>query len=157
MSFWSICFYPDPGFGEIQSWLDNKSIWEDKGHLGNGFWQPLWRAEWKGGKKKKADSSSFCCFAANMFVIQFLCQLIWSSLSGWKRGERCSFWMRETVREVGKPNTKLHEKRVCLGCSNLPGDATISKLGTRNAPVPWCKSFRPITFFCNWIFKEGKF
>lgn len=34
--------YLNPGFGEIQSWLNNKSIWEDKEHLGNGFSLPVW-------------------------------------------------------------------------------------------------------------------
>lgn len=33
--------YLNPGFGEIQSWLNNKSIWEDKEHLGNGFSLPV--------------------------------------------------------------------------------------------------------------------
>lgn len=33
--------YLNPGFGEIQSWLSNKSIWEDKEHLGNGFSLPV--------------------------------------------------------------------------------------------------------------------
>lgn len=33
--------YLNPGFGEIQSWLGNKSIGEDKEHLGNGFSLPV--------------------------------------------------------------------------------------------------------------------
>ena len=33
--------YLNPGFGEIQSWLNHKSIWGDKEHLGNGFSLPV--------------------------------------------------------------------------------------------------------------------
>lgn len=86
-------FHLNPGFREIQSWLGNKSIWEDKGHLGNGFWQPLWH-----GKK---GSSSFSCFAPNMFVILFLCQLLLRWL-GWGEGvDDGSLWIR-----LSKESTK---------------------------------------------------
>lgn len=66
----SICFFfhLNPGFREIQSWLSNKSIWEDKRHLGNGFWQSLWH-----GKKAHPlflallQICLLFCFFANYF------------------------------------------------------------------------------------------